>query len=298
MIPRRTRAAALALFLSLLTAAPAAASPYSDAVRADGAVNYLRLGDAPASTPVDIQAPPTSRTLANSGVAPMLAPAFADASSRGPALGQPGAIAGDPNTAARFDGTVPYKWALAPAALHATEHSLQSQQLSWEVWVKPGLVDTTSRRVMADEDQLGGTLIAARADGIVFSRYVNPGEYRLYPPGSRNFVTVAKTAWSTLVAPVDRTRWSHIVATYDLVNPTTAPRGTMRLYVNGSLVASRRSDLVPVDTLPWSYANVAIGSNATAWLRYDGGIDDVATYTRALSATEVAEHYRIGTTGR
>jgi len=47
-----------------------------------------------------------------------------------------------------------------------------------------------------------------------------------------------------------------------------------------------------------SLGYVAIGSNTTGWLRYDGAMDEVATYTRALSAAEVAEHWRIGTTGR
>ena len=37
---------------------------------------------------------------------------------------------------------------------------------------------------------------------------------------------------------------------------------------------------------------------ALVGLRHDGGIDEVAAYPRTLSAAEVAEHYRIGTTGR
>jgi hypothetical protein len=283
--PRRTRAAALALFLSLLAAPPAAASPYSDAVRADGAVNYLRLGDAPGSG-----------TLLNSGVVP-LAPAFADPASHGPAFGQPGAIAGDSDTAARFVASPRYVWSRPGAALHAKERSIEQQHLTWEAWVKPGLVDKISRRVMADEDAHGGTLLAARADGIVFARYVNPGDYRLYSRDSHYWAPVRTTMWGTLVAPIDRTRWNHIVATYDVVTPTTNPRGTMRLYVNGRLVASRPSDLVPMLPQSSSYV-VGIGSNATDWLQYDGGIDEVATYTRTLPAADVAEHYRIGTTGR
>ena len=92
-------------------------------------------------------------------------------------------------------------------------------------------------------------------------------------------------------------RFNHIVATYDLTNPTTVPQGTMRLYVNGVLAASRRSDFVAMLPHVSSYAYVAIGSNTSGWLRYDGGLDEVATYTRTLPAADVAEHYRIGTTG-
>jgi len=132
----------------------------------------------------------------------------------------------------------------------------------------------------------------------VFSRYVQPGDYRLYSRDSHYWAHVATTTWGTLVAPVDRTRWTHVVGTYDVVTPTTNPRGTMRLYVNGALAASRRTDLVPMEPWSSSYALVGIGSNPHDSLQYDGGIDEVATYDRALSAAEVAEHYRIGTTGR
>jgi len=83
--PRTARRAALvALCLALLAAAPAAASPYSDAVRADGALNYGRLGDAPGAA-----------ALANSGVleagSPVRTPAtiVLDRTARGPVLGSP-----------------------------------------------------------------------------------------------------------------------------------------------------------------------------------------------------------------
>jgi hypothetical protein len=287
MTVRRTCVAALSLVASVLAAAPAAASPYSDAVRADGAVNYARLGD-----------PAGSTTLANSAASARLATIFRDGTARGPALGQPGALAGDPDTSAHFDGVTPKGTATGSVAILGAERSLEQQHLSWEAWVKPGAVDTTSRRIMANEEPWGGTLIAARADGIVFSRYLNPGQYRMYGPDSHYGAVVPKTVWGTLVAPLHRTRWSHVVATYDLITPTTNPRGTMRLYVDGTLVASRRSDFVPVLPHVSSYAFVAIGSNTTGWLRYDGGIDEVATYNRTLTAAKIAEHYRIGTTGR
>jgi hypothetical protein len=287
---RARRAATLTLCLALLAAAPAAASPYSDAVRAAGAVNYLRLGDAPGS-----------KALLNSGVVPpgpfsRLAQAAADGSSRGPAFGQPGALAGDPDTAAHLDGTLPKGTAGAPAIVLGQERSLEQQHLSWEAWVKPGLVDTTSRRVMANEEPWGGTLLAARRDGIVFARYLNPGEYQMGSPTSHTFAVVGKQIWGTLVAPLVAGRFNHVVATYDYASATS--QGTMRLYVNGVLAASRRSDFVPVLPRVSSYAYVAIGSNTTGWLRYDGALDEVATYTRTLSAAEVAEHWRLGTTGR
>jgi len=149
---------------------------------------------------------------------------------------------------------------------------------------------------MANEEPWGGTLLAARRDGIVFARYLNPGDYQMGSPGSHTFAIVPKQIWGTLTAPLVPGRFNHVVATYDYAN--AAPQGTMRLYVNGVLAASRRSDFLPVLPRVSSFAYVSIGSNTTGWLRYDGGIDEVATYTRTLSAADVAEHYRIGTTGR
>jgi hypothetical protein len=285
------RAATVALCLALLAAAPAAASPYSDAVRADGALNYARLGDAPGAA-----------ALTNSGVleagSPLRTPAtiVLDRTARGPVLGQPGALAGDPDTAAHFDGTLPKGTAGAPAVVLGHERSLEQQHLTWEAWVKPGLVDATSRRVMANEEPWGGTLLAARRDGIVFARYLNPGDYQMGGPGSHDFAIVGRQIWGTLTAPLVPGRFNHVVATYDYAS--AASQGTMRLYVNGVPAASRRSDFLPVLPRVSSFAYVSIGSNTTGWLRYDGGIDEVATYTRTLSAAEVAEHYRIGTTGR
>ena len=82
------------------------------------------------------------------------------------------------NTLASADmvGCNPYTLA-SPAIVFGQERSLEQQHLTWEAWVKPGLVDTTSRRVMANEEPGGGTLLAARRDGIVFARYLNPGDY-------------------------------------------------------------------------------------------------------------------------
>jgi Concanavalin A-like lectin/glucanases superfamily len=195
-----------------------------------------------------------------------------------------------------LDGTLPKGTAGAPAIVFGQERSLEQQHLTWEAWVKPGLVDTTSRRVMANEEPWGGTLLAARRDGIVFARYLNPGDYQMGSPGSHNFAIVGRQIWGTLTAPLVPGRFNHVVATYDYVG--AASQGTMRLYVNGVLAASRRSDFLPVLPRVSSYAYVAIGSNTTGWLRYDGAMDEVATYTRALSAAEVAEHWRTGTKGR
>ena len=90
----------------------------------------------------------------------------------------------------------------APAVVLGQERSLEQQHLTWEAWVKPGRVDTTSRRVMANEEPWGGTLLAARRDGIVFARYLNPGDYQMGGPGSHDFAIVGRQIWGTLTAPL------------------------------------------------------------------------------------------------
>jgi hypothetical protein len=75
--------------------------------------------------------------------------------------------------------------------------------------------------------------------------------------------------------------WYHFAATYD--------GATMRIYVNGVLEASTPSALsIPNTTYP-----LRLGSTDPAPTnRFAGRLDEIAIYNVALSAAEVAEHYR------
>ncbi len=70
--------------------------------------------------------------------------------------------------------------------------------------------------------------------------------------------------------------WSHLAATYD--------GSVLRLYVNGALVGSKNQSL----GLPTSGNPLRIGGNAV-WTdeHFDGLIDDVRVYNRALSPSEI-----------
>ena len=87
--------------------------------------------------------------------------------------------------------------------------------------------------------------------------------------------TVAST--TTTVAGT----WYHFAATYD--------GSTMRIYVNGALEASTASALsLPNTTFPMRMSSAAPPSVH----RFHGRIDEIAIYNVALSAAQVAEHYR------
>src|SRR5262249_33601814 len=70
--------------------------------------------------------------------------------------------------------------------------------------------------------------------------------------------------------------WSHLAATYD--------GATMRLYVNGSQVASRSQ----TGAIQTSTGVLSLGGDPTYGQYWQGKIDEVRVYNRALSAGEIA----------
>ena len=79
-------------------------------------------------------------------------------------------------------------------------------------------------------------------------------------------------------------QWYFAVSTYD------AATGDMKLYLNGTQIASGSHGVGgPVDSNPT--VPVAIGANGTAERFFDGVLDDVRVYDRALTATEIADLY-------
>ena len=85
-------------------------------------------------------------------------------------------------------------------------------------------------------------------------------------------------------APFARTRWTHVVFTFDRLNAGKA--GVGHLYLDGQPQGRIANwDL----TLGWQAENVQLVLSAA----YVGGIDDLAVFDRALSANEVAQVYAL-----
>ncbi len=85
-------------------------------------------------------------------------------------------------------------------------------------------------------------------------------------------------------APFSRTKWTHVVFTFDRLNAGKA--GVGRLYLGGKLQGSIQDwDL----TLGWEAAKVQLVLAAA----YVGQMDDLAVFNRALSDREVEQIFRL-----
>ena len=175
----------------------------------------------------------------------------------GPTLGAAPLDNGQTGTAVAFDGSDDYVEVAPRPALDL------SSSISIEAWVK-----------------------ADAYAGSVVQRY---GAYELRPQPNGNliwrlWIDGAARSLTAGIGTVSTDQVHHLVGTYD--------GAMMRLYLDGVQVASGpMSGSVehgPADVL-------YIGTNAHTKTYFGGTIDNVAIYSRALSAEEVYEHFRWGT---
>jgi hypothetical protein len=184
--------------------------------------------------------------------------------------GQPGALAGDPNTAARFDGSstyveVPYSADLNPASF------------TIECWANVTGGDGNYRAPLSNRDE------GPAAGYILYAAAGNDWEFW---DG-----TGSGGAWVISVGPgiVDG-QWAHLVGTFD------ATRSNQVLYVNGQMVASQSNVWINLNHA--RPLRIGAGVNEMPPLFFfNGGIDEVAVYNSPLSTTQVRDHYLLGTYG-
>lgn len=226
-------------------------SLYSNIVTDDNPVGYWRLNETTGGTATDQLGANPGQYL------------------NGVALGRPGALAGDADKAAGFDGTddkVDIPWSA----------SLNPSTVSFECWAKvaPG-TDSTHRSPISSRDGTPG------AEGYIF--YAEAGKWQFWSgPGWDNL--------STSSTSVVQDQWTHLVGTYDAVTKTK------NLYVDGKLAASKTNvTITPNDARPLRIGAGQTEGTGTYWFR--GDIDEVAVYNQALSPGQVATHYAVGMTG-
>jgi len=88
----------------------------------------------------------------------------------------------------------------------------------------------------------------------------------------------------SLHAPIALNQWQHIAGTFD------GGTGDMRLYVNGALTSETSTALRPLLALdPGSTPGLGIGNTqgTTYDFNFDGNIDEISLYSRALSQSEI-----------
>ncbi len=182
----------------------------------------------------------------------------------GVTLGAAGAIAGDTNGAATFDGDSGYVVVGPGAGLSFSGN----HPYTLEAWVKPARTITEEERIMG------------RRVGIIGSSNVEGYRLTLY-----NDIVFDRYAGDRLIGEAKAVRpplekFTHVVATYD--------GSALSLYTDGSL--SWKS-IQATDPLPAIAADFVIAANSLKEdLYFRGTLDEVAVYGIALSAERIKEH--------
>ncbi len=182
---------------------------------------------------------------------------------------QPGALVGDANKSASFDG--------AQAIDVPFDAALNTADFTVEVWAKTATVANGARSPLYNRG-------ASTIDGWLF--FANNGSpvwaFRTYDGATRNNIN------ST--APVVADVWTHLVGVYDSATTTT------RFYVNG---VEQGPGLVgpctPNSSLPLRIGAAGNDTGAAGVNAWNGGVDEVALYNTVLSPADILSHYQNGT---
>ncbi len=185
----------------------------------------------------------------------------------GPALGVPGALANDDDTAARFDGVSDYVRVPAPIGL-----PVGAGTRSVEMWVK---TSSSARQVLYTY----GT------------RWTSGGEFGLWLQNSTITAWGIQTDYDktfTASAPLNDGSWHQIVSSYN---------GTaMTVYVDGvSLGTQSVTRATSIDQYGFTIGGVLAPGDINSGGWFNGSLDEASFYTRALTQNDVTNHYQLAT---
>ena len=163
--------------------------------------------------------------------------------------------------AGRYGGALSFNGTSSSVAVNDSASLDLTTGMTLEAWVNPTALGATNWR----------TAVAKQtASGLAYALYANNGGAR--PAGQ---VTIGGEQNAIGAAQLPVNAWSHLATSYD--------GATLRLYVNGTQVASKAQ----TGTMPVSTAQLRIGGN-TIWGEYFSGlIDEVRVYNRALTVAEI-----------
>jgi len=138
----------------------------------------------------------------------------------------------------------------------------------------------------------------ATTNGSIYDAWQSPFSFRLFTTGGtvafqlRNTSAADMLSGNWISAAINTNQWYHVVAVYNYVNSTT---GTAYLYLNGTLAVSAACSAANC-TLMDNIGTIPrlIGKKGDSANYFNGIIDDVRVYSRALSATEITNLYQSG----
>ena len=162
-----------------------------------------------------------------------------------------GALANDPDTATRFDGTT------GSASVPDTASFATGDRFTVEAWVRRGSISSGELQVIASKQNGSWVLMFNSSNQLVLRRS-----------------NVADVAASTRTV-TDTTGWHHVAATKD--------GSAVHLYLDGAdVTGSVANQTMANNTMP-----LAIGQSSTS-AYFNGSIDEVAIYNNALTPTQIA----------
>jgi hypothetical protein len=171
-------------------------------------------------------------------------------------------------------------------------------QISLEAWIKPDAIQGARARIISHGPPTVCDFLVQPPDNSVtnssevFLRIDDSGANYVVGATQITFTNSTEISSNTYsasfpipVGDLGGANWIHLVGAYDGAN--------WRLYRNGALVATQAS---PVGAIAVNDADWAVGSTGNGWAdAFAGLVDEVAIYSYALTANQVASHYKAGT---
>lgn len=184
----------------------------------------------------------------------------------GPVLAQAGALASDNDTAARFDGLNDHMQVPTPTGLPTG-----AAARSFEMWFR---TTSSARQVLYS---YGNPSTAAQ-----FALWLNPGATSMtawgYGPGNDHSFPLATA--------VNDGAWHQSVTTYDGTSLT--------LYLDGVLISTQNATrATTLDSSGLVIGAIITPGDTNSGGYFNGVLDEVASYTTALGAATVADHYSL-----
>ena len=232
---------------------------YGGAVIADQPMAYWRLGEASGKTVAQ------DNLGGNDGVYNSVT------------LEQPGYSTLDNNTAAAFSGTDSYVGGISGTAINFTGHT----NFTLEAWVKAQSGQNDEATIIAKGIGASGTTRTEQ-----FALDVSDGVYRF-------FTTGGNTLYEATALEGPNGTWQHIVGVYDDLNTYGDATNHLYIFVNGQLQGTgpvRPRGLNATDSAV-SIGSKRMGNDPVYDGTFDGLVDEVAVYNRALDAATIQAHY-------